>query len=347
MANAMLHRVAIASWRFRLCFGRPVPCRSFSRLFELFLIASIFWGAIFVSSLQATEGMKKILHIDSYHKGNEWNDRIVAALRDTLAGKAVDLRVAYLDAKRRPADADIRASAARAKQMIDEFQPDVITTSDDPAAQYLIMAYMRDGPVPVVFCGLNWDASIYELPYRNTTGMVEVSPIPQIVRLMRQHARGSRLGFLAEDTDVKRKELAYHERLFGITYEKTYFVTSHAAWKEAFLRAQQEVDMLMILGVGALADWDLSDARRLAEERSEIPSGTDFEWLTSVSLVGVVKHPEEQGRWTAQAALRILDGVAPSAIPLTYNRDGDLFFNVRIARRLGIRDAPPLARIVP
>jgi len=293
------------------------------------------------------EEARKVLHVDSYHEGNEWNDRIVAALRETLAGKAVELRVVHLDAKRHPAEADIRAAALKAKQVIDEFRPDVITVSDDPAAQFLVMAHLRDAATPVVFCGLNWDASLYDLPYRNTTGMVEVSPIPQIVRLMRQHARGSRLGFLSEDTGVKRKELAYHERLFGITYDKAYFVKSHAAWKEAFLRAQQEVDMLMILGVGALADWDPADARRLAEERSEIPSGTDFEWLTPVSLVGVVKHPEEQGRWTAQAALRILDGVPPSAIPPTYNRDGDLFFNPRIARRIGIRDAPPLARIVP
>src|SRR3712207_8518012 len=42
-----------------------------------------------------------------------------------------------------------------------------------------------------------------------------------------------------------------------------------AEWKAAFLRAQHEVDMLMILGVGALADWNPADAKRLAEERSE------------------------------------------------------------------------------
>ena len=128
------------------------------------------------------------------------------------------------------------------------------------------------------------------------------------------------------------------------------FVRGHGSGKKSMyadLNITSMVDMLMILGVGALADWNPADARRLAEERSEIPSGTDFEWLTPVSLIGVVKHPEEQGRWTAQAALRILDGVPPSAIPLTYNREGDLFFNPRIARRIGIRDAPPLSRIVP
>ena len=297
--------------------------------------------------VQAAEGTRRILHIDSYHQGNEWNDRIAATLRNTLKGKDIDLRVFHMDAKRRSSEADIQASALEAKRAIEEFKPDVVTTSDDPAAQYLVMAHLRDSPIPVVFCGLNWDASAYGLPYRNTTGMVEVSPIPQILRLLRQYARGTRIGFLSEDTEVKRKELAYHERLFGVTYEKTYFVTSHAEWKAAFLRAQHEVDMLMILGVGALADWNPADAKRLAEERSEIPSGTDFEWLTSVSLIGVVKSPEEQGRWTAHAALRILDGVQPSDIPLSYNRDGELFFNARIARRFGIKESPPLARAVP
>lgn len=297
--------------------------------------------------IQAQEASRKVLHIDSYHAGNEWNDRIDAALQETLSDKNIDLRIFHMDTKRRSSDADIRASAQAALKAIEEFKPDVITTSDDPAAQHLLMPHLRDAAIPVVFCGLNWDASTYGLPYRNTTGMVEVSPIPQILRLLRRHARGPRLGFLAEDTQVKRKELTYHEQLFGITYDKTYFVTSHAAWKDAFLRAQKEVDMLMILGVGALSDWNLADATRLVEEKSEIPSGTDFEWLTAVSLIGVVKSPQEQGRWVGQAVLRILEGVQPSEIPVSYNREGALFFNERIARKLGIRELPPLAKAVP
>ncbi len=297
--------------------------------------------------VHAQEDLKRVLHIDSYHAGNQWNDGIFAALKETLSGKAIDLRVFHMDTKRRPSEGEIQASVREALRTIDEFRPHVVTVSDDPAAQYLVMSHLRDAAVPVVFCGLNWDASTYGLPYRNTTGMVEVSPIPQILNLLRRHARGSRLGFLAEDTEVKRKELTYHERLFGIVYDKTYFVKSHAAWREAFLRAQKEVDMLMILGVGAVPDWNPADASRLAEEKSEVPSGTDFEWLTAVSLIGVVKSPQEQGRWVGQATLRILEGVQPSDIPLSYNRDGELFFNDRIARRLGIKDLPPLARAVP
>jgi ABC-type uncharacterized transport system substrate-binding protein len=342
----MLQRIEIfSSCMLRLSSLRRKPTLCAHSLAILLVI--LLGIAPFGDNLQAAESARKILHVDSYHQGNEWNDRILAALQSTFKDKNVELRVVYLDAKRRSSDAEIRASAQNAKNIIHEFKPDVVTISDDPAAQYLVMDHLRDTEIPVLFCGLNWDASVYGLPYRNTSGMVEVSPIPQIIRLLRQHARGSRLGFLAEDTDVKRKELEYHQKLFGITYERTYFVRSHADWKEAFLRAQQEVDMLLILGVGALPDWDPADARRLAEERSQIPSGTDFEWLTPVALMGVAKYPEEQGRWIGQAALRVLEGVRPSDIPLTYNREGELFFNARIARRIGVTAAPPLARIVP
>jgi ABC-type uncharacterized transport system substrate-binding protein len=337
------------SQRFTAALGR-IWCGDIHslRLLRGLRLASILTASLVVSSpLQAQQAEQKILHIDSYHQGNEWNDRIVDALRRTLQDKAVEVRVFHMDTKRHSSENEVKAAALEAMRQVEAFKPDVVTISDDPAAQFFVMPYLHDASIPVVFCGLNWDAAAYGLPYRNTTGMVEVSPIPQIVQLLRRHARGSRIGFLSEDTEVKRKELSYHAKLFGITYEKTYFVKSHAEWSEAFLRAQHEVDMLLILGVGALRDWNLEAARRLAEDKTEIPTGTDFEWLTPVSLVGVVKSPEEQGRWAAQAALRILDGVQPSSIPLSYNRDGELFFNARIARTLGIKQSPPLARAVP
>ncbi|MGO4388958.1 ABC transporter substrate-binding protein [Microvirga sp. 2YAF29] len=336
------------SQRFTAALGRirHVEIHSLIRGLKCALILA---GALLAmpSPLQAEQASRRVLHIDSYHKGNEWNDRIVEALRWTLHNRGVEVRVFHMDTKRRSSEEEIKASAFEAMRQVESFKPDVVTVSDDPAAQFFVMPYLHDADMPVVFCGLNWDAGAYGLPYRNTTGMVEVSPIPQIVQLLRRYAHGSRIGFLSEDTEVKRKELSYHERLFGITYEKTYFVKSYAEWSEAFARAQHEVDMLMIFGVGALRDWDLEPAKRLAEDKTAIPTGTDFEWLTAVSLVGVVKSPEEQGRWAALAALRILDGVEPSAIPLSYNRDGELFFNARIARTLGIKQAPPLARAVP
>jgi ABC-type uncharacterized transport system substrate-binding protein len=290
---------------------------------------------------------KRVLHIDSYHRGNEWNDRIANAVRDTLAGTGVELKTIHLDTKRKPSEAQKRASALQAKEVIETFKPDVVTISDDDAAKYLLMPYYKDADLPFVFCGLNWDASAYGLPYVNVTGMVEVSPIPQIIRLLRGYARGDRVGYLAEDTETKRKEIEYHEKLFGIHYEKTYFVQTFDQWKQAFLQAQGEVDMLVNFGIAAVANWDDKAAQEWAELHTEIPTGTDFSWLMHISLLGVGKVPEEQGRWAARAALKILDGVSPARIPLSYNQEADLYFNTKIAARIGIKPPPPLARLVP
>jgi hypothetical protein len=65
---------------------------------------------------------KRVLHIDSYHQGNEWNDRIAAAVRRTFAGTGVDLRVTHLDTKRNPSEALQRAAALRAKEIIKTFK---------------------------------------------------------------------------------------------------------------------------------------------------------------------------------------------------------------------------------
>lgn len=295
----------------------------------------------------ASAAGKRVLHVDSYHRGNEWNDRIAASLVEVLQARGHDVQVMHLDAKRRSSEEEKRAAALALMQAIEEAKPDLVTISDDDAAKYLLMPYFRGSSVPFVFCGLNWDASTYGLPYANTTGMVEVSPIPQIISLLRRHARGTRIGFLAEDTDTKRKEILHHQKLFGIAYEKTYLVRTFDEWKQAFLKAQTEVDMLLILGVGAIPDWDSAAAARLAETASAVPSGTDFEWLMPVSAFGVAKSPEEQGRWAAQAAIKILDGTPPGRIPVTYNREGELFFNTRIGRRLEITSPPLLARLLP
>lgn len=288
----------------------------------------------------------RLLHIDSYHQGNTWNDRIAAAVEAGVAHTDVQFRIFHMDSKRKHSEEEKRAAAVAAVDMIADYRPNVVTMSDDNAVKYVLMPYYRDAELPFVFCGLNWDASIYGLPYGNTTGMVEVSPIPQLIALLKGYASGPRLGFLAEDTPTKHKEKAFHEKLFGLDYHRAYFVSSFAEWQDAFVQAQDEVDILLLLGVGALTDWDSPAASTLAERETRIPTGTDFAWLMPYSLLGVAKLPEEQGTWAAKAALKILEGVPPSNIPVTHNNKGELLFNRRVAATLGIETTPPLARLV-
>ena len=66
--------------------------------------------------------------------------------------------------------------------------------------------------------------------------------------------------------------------------------------------------------------------------------------MAHVALIGVVKSAEEQGRWAADTALRILGGTPPSEIAITKNKGAKLFINKTLgdAMRLDLSIFPRL-----
>ncbi len=131
---------------------------------------------------------KKILYVDSYNEGWPWNDRIAAGIRKVLEGTGATLRIFYMDTKRNPSEAFKKAAGARAKNFIDTYRPDVLIASDDNAVKYVVAPYYLNADLPIVFCGVNWDASIYGLPCRNVTGMVEVNLVDKMLRQLSKFA---------------------------------------------------------------------------------------------------------------------------------------------------------------
>lgn len=289
---------------------------------------------------------KKILYINSYHSGYPASDATRDAIEGVLEGTGVELRVIEMDTKRNPGKAFIRLAVENANAAIEDFRPDLVIASDDNAVKYLLMPFYRNADLPFVFCCVNWDASGYGLPYENATGMVEVALVPEILRHLGKYARGERVGFLGGDRLSERKNRKHYEDRFHIGFEKTYFAKTFPEWKEAFLRLQDEVDMLMLTTHAGIPDWDEDEARAFVEASIKIPVGTEHYWEMPLALVGVAKDFREMGAWSARTALRILDGTPPDAIPVTANKNGQLYFNSRLARKLRISEVPPLAVVV-
>ena len=77
-----------------------------------------------------------------------------------------------MDTKRHSSAPAKKKSALAAKAVIDSWKPDVVITADDNAVKYLIGPYYKNKKLPFVFCGLNWTAAEYGLPYTNATGML-------------------------------------------------------------------------------------------------------------------------------------------------------------------------------
>ena len=288
---------------------------------------------------------KKILFIDSYHEGFEWSDGIIQGVRDVLDKTAVELRVVRMDTKRNTSEVFIKSAALGVKAAIEEFEPDVVIASDDNASKYVIVPYFKDTNLPVIFCAVNWDASVYGFPTENITGMVEVTLVTEIIKDLKHYAKGDSIGFISANTLTARKEYENHRDLLGITYKKAYFARNFQEWKAMFAELQDEVDMVIMLNHVGISGWNDAEAIKFVEDNTKIPVGTWNSWVMPYALLGVANIPGEQGTWAARAALKVLEGVSPGKIPLTRNKKGKLFFNPRIGNRLGIETPPPFSTL--
>ena len=292
---------------------------------------------------------KKVLFVDSYHKGYPWSEGIVSGLLKELhiglddddiahtSVSTVELKVVRMDTKRNTSEEFIKQAALKTKAVIDSWKPDLVIVADDNASKYLVVPYFRNTETPFVFCGVNWDCSSYGFPCSNVTGMVEVSLIPQLLKEMGKYASGPRIGLLGADNLSNHKEADNYRSRFNISLEKEVFVETFEEWKSAFRRLQSEVDMLIIAPPSFLKTADeKAQAAEFVAEHTAIPTGCVEDWITPYALIGFVKSADEQGQWAGQTALRILRGRSPSDIPVAANTKASIYLNMPIAGKLRV-----------
>jgi ABC-type uncharacterized transport system substrate-binding protein len=322
----------------------PARIRRRVRLAAAFLVAAAIAG-----TASAQVAPRRVLIIDSYHRGYPWSDGIRAGIAGNLALAEVDddslasedgtlvARVLFLDTKRHPARRWSEQRADEAFARLQAWKPDVVIACDDNAVRDLVVPHLLGGPWPVVFCGVNWDAGVYGLPAQNVTGMIEVERVEDLIATLRPHARGDRVGLIVLDTTTGRRDVAEYERQLGRQLT-VRLVDDYAGWKRAFVALQDEVDMLLIKqNITGVPDWDLGDAIAFTQAATTIPTGTTTEPIMRCVLVSFIKNPREQGRWAAAAARRILDGASPREIAPAANEESRVFLNMTLARDLGIR----------
>lgn len=287
---------------------------------------------------------KKILYIDSYHEGYAWSDGITNGIKEILKETGVELKVHRMDTKNNPSEDFKKQAGIQAKTVIEKFKPDVVILSDDNAVKYVLVEFYKNVSLPFVYNGLNWDSSIYGLPYKNTAGMVEIALTNQLIDKLKQYAKGERMGYLSADTETERKNLENYNQLLKLNFTQNAFVKNFAEWENAFKKMQEEVDILIFENNAGISDWNDEEAEKFALENSKIPSGTLNDWIMKTVLIGYTKVPGEQGEYSAQTALKILDGISPTVIPEMTNKKGDLMLNLKIAKKLNLAFTPAMIR---
>lgn len=314
---------------------------------EILSTAKWFFSALicaFLTSVSqpataATAAAKKCLFVSSYHQGYAWSDGVERGLRTVLDGKC-EFRQFDMDTKRRKSDKEKTESAQEAKAIIESWKPDIVITADDNAAKYLIKPFYKDHSLPFVFCGVNWTAKEYGFPYTNVTGMIEVAPIvPMLERAISIIPNLHRAFYIGANTLTEMKNLErFKEASAKLGFKLEWaLVESTEQWVEAYGRAQ-ETDLAVIGSNAGIADWNEDRAQSGVLGLTRKLSVTNHEWMMPFAIIGVTKMPEEHGEWAGKAALAILGGVAPSAIPIVPNNRRDIWVNLRIidAARLSV-----------
>jgi hypothetical protein len=107
---------------------------------------------------------------------------------------------------------------------------------------------------------------------------------------------------------------------------------------------QSEVDVLLLGNYSGINDWNEADATAFALANSKVPSGGMYDFMMPYSMLGLVKVAEEQGIWSAKAAVDILKGASPASIPVVRNKQGKTMINLKLAQKGGIVFKPELVR---
>ena len=301
-----------------------------------------------------TESKKKLLFVNSYHKGYLWSDDIEKALIQTLGLKvkldgsfdtsksSVQFKIFRMDTKLNQSEDFKKQAALSAKAIIDEWNPDIVVACDDNASKYLIVPYFKKSSIPFIFCGVNWSASEYGFPTSNVTGMVEVAPTRRTISLLQQYSKGSRIGFIGANTFTGRKSIKYIQEKENIPFSSGKLVESFAEWKQEYLNLQSTVDMLFWLNPIGIKGWNDSEAISFILKNTRIPTGASTDSEIRFALIGATKVAAEQGLWAGKTALRILKGESPSNIPIKRNRHSQLYINEELSKKMGIIFPPEL-----
>jgi len=302
---------------------------------------------LLLATLVLTCGGKtaKIFYINSYHVGYGSSDEIMAGIDEILADEVVELEKFIMDSKRNPDEEYLQRKASEAVERIETLQPDVILASDDNAVKYIIAPYFKDGPVPVLFCGVNWSCEPYGLPSEYVTGMLEVLPVEEIISTLQEYyPRARTMTVISENSHSERKNREFLDPLYRrLGLQVSYaLVNTFDEWKTAFVRANEESDLVFFITNGAIKDWDDNIAKVFAEKKTRKPVFTVEDFIMPYAVIGFTKVAREQGQWVARKALDLVNGCDIADIELTQNRRTARYINLKLARKIGFHPSVEL-----
>lgn len=294
---------------------------------------------LFILSISSVYSKDKVcIYINSYHDGFVWSDTIAKEIKTILKDTCTLIQF-NIDTKRKKSIEQIEKKALEAKKLIDSTNPDIVITSDDNAAKFLIKPYYKDSSIPFVFTGINWTADKYGFPYKNVTGMIEVIPIKALYKMAIDLSNGKKAMFIGDDTITDKKDLSYfvkYAKRYGVELSST-LVDNVKEWKKTYIDAQSEYDFIILGHNSAIKGWNKEDIKKFQLKNSKKPVFATYSWMMPYSMIGLIIQAQEQGQWGAKTVKGILEGYPVENISITTNKSWDNYLNIKLLDSANIK----------
>lgn len=300
----------------------------------------------------------RVLILHSYGTDYSWVTQVSEGINRVLADKPYSIRWHYMDTKRHPDAAFMRRAGQAARDVIEQWQPNVIVTVADNAQALVGRGYVNDPRFAIVFSGMFANPGEYGYDKaNNVTGILERWPLDTIrqgildIFVAGQPARSGPLrvrhvGDASETVSFLAGQIGAFD--WGTDLEvMTVQAKTFADWQREIAVANTEADLVLFSLYHTLlregSDTDVVppvEVMRWTQQNLSKPNVAG--WGFSVEEGGMMAigvSALEQGEEAARMVVQIIDeGKTPTEIPSTssqqfliYLREQQLAkYNVRV-----------------
>jgi len=332
---------------------------------KLILLLTIFSCETFtglaladISSFLNSSDTKKVLLLNSYHKGYIWTDEITRGVEETLEKKDVELHIEYMDSKRQ-FDTDLQAlliRVLRLKHLKHEY--DVIIASDNNAFDFLKKFEPQIFKnVPIIFCGVNYlqEKDVTELA--NYTGVNEKVDIVNNLALIRKlHPDQAKITVITDNTTTGKKIQQEVKRAAALRENKDLIINLlyDVSIQELKKRVQAFDNQTIVLFTIFARDkndvfLEYEQGMNIVCRNKSVPIYAVQNFTSGIGIIGGHQvFGYDQGIEAAKKANKIITGTPVDLVPISWDTPTRARFNYKQLQRHNIDSAllPPNSEIL-
>jgi len=276
-----------------------------------------------------------IVYLNSYHPGYEWSDRCLNIFKKKLKTNA-NIHVFYMDTKINHSQENFNEVTKQALAFIKGVQPHLIVAAEDNASKLVIEPYFKNVKTPVVFMGVNVDASIYGYPYDNATGIVEMDGILNLSHAIRPMDSKEEVGMIFSQTVTGTKVMDFINAKHPENFE-TRQVINAQQWFELMTEFNNSKNYIALDTISGIKGLNHKMALNFIKKNIQIPIISASSTSRHLAHVGYITSPEEQGIWTARTVDSILQGKSIKDIPLHTSTQYSMYINQTLLDEMSLQ----------